>query len=76
MPSSEIADVSVTWCTAWNINIGMLYGLNAFKLQTPANHPEESVQHSERGESLKSGINLDILTNFIFVCFVFQVNAK
>jgi hypothetical protein len=49
---------------------------DAFKLHTPVNHPEESVQHSERGESLKSGINLDIFTNFIFVCFVFQVNAK
>jgi hypothetical protein len=26
----------------------------AFKLQTSVNHPEESVQHSEDGESLKS----------------------
>jgi hypothetical protein len=26
-----------------------------FKLQTPVNHPEGSMQHSERGESLKSG---------------------
>jgi hypothetical protein len=26
----------------------------AYKLQTPANHPEESIQHSEHGESLKS----------------------
>jgi hypothetical protein len=26
----------------------------AFKLQTPVNHPEESIQHSEHGESLKS----------------------
>jgi hypothetical protein len=25
----------------------------AFKLQTPVNHPEESIQHSEHGESLK-----------------------
>jgi hypothetical protein len=25
----------------------------AFKLQTPVNHPEESVQQSEHGESLK-----------------------
>jgi hypothetical protein len=28
----------------------------AFKLQTPVNHPEESLQHSEHGESLKSRI--------------------
>jgi hypothetical protein len=27
----------------------------AFKLQTPVNHPEESIQHSEHGESLKLG---------------------
>jgi hypothetical protein len=25
------------------------------KLQTPVNHPEESIQHSQHGESLKSG---------------------
>jgi hypothetical protein len=26
----------------------------AYKLQTRVNHPEESIQHSEHGESLKS----------------------
>jgi hypothetical protein len=26
----------------------------AFKIQTPGNHPEENIQHSEHGESLKS----------------------
>jgi hypothetical protein len=26
----------------------------AFKLQTPGNNPEESIRHSEHGESLKS----------------------
>jgi hypothetical protein len=26
----------------------------AYKIQTPGNHPEESIQHSEHGESLKS----------------------
>jgi len=25
----------------------------AYKIQTPGNHPEESIQHSEQGESLK-----------------------
>ena len=29
---------------------------SAYKIQTPGNYPEESVQHSERGESLKSEI--------------------
>ena len=28
----------------------------AYKIQTPGNYPEESIQHSEHGESLKSGI--------------------
>jgi hypothetical protein len=27
----------------------------ALKLQAPVNNPEESTQHSEHGESLKSG---------------------
>jgi len=26
----------------------------AYKIQTPGNYPEESIQHSEQGESLKS----------------------
>ena len=28
---------------------------SAYKIQTPGNYPEESIQHSEQGESLKSG---------------------
>jgi hypothetical protein len=28
----------------------------AYKIQTPGNYPEESIQHSEHGESLKSRI--------------------
>jgi hypothetical protein len=27
---------------------------SAYKIQTPRNYPEESIQHSEHGESLKS----------------------
>jgi len=27
---------------------------SAYKIQTPENYPEESIQHSEHGESLKS----------------------
>jgi len=30
--------------------------MSAYKFQTPANYPEESIQHSEHGESLKSRI--------------------
>jgi len=29
---------------------------SAYELQTPGNHPKESIQHSEHGESLKSRI--------------------
>jgi len=31
----------------------------AYKMQTPGNYPEESVQHGEHGESLKSRISYD-----------------
>jgi len=30
---------------------------SAYKIQTPGNYPEESIQHSEHGESLKSRIS-------------------
>jgi hypothetical protein len=30
---------------------------SAYKIQTPGNYPEESIQHPEHGESLKSKIN-------------------
>jgi len=29
--------------------------MSAYKIQMPGNYPEESIQHSEPGESLKSG---------------------
>jgi len=29
---------------------------SAYKIQTPENYPEESIQHTEHGESLKSRI--------------------
>jgi hypothetical protein len=29
---------------------------SAYKIQTPGNHPEENIQHTEHGESLKSKI--------------------
>ena len=34
---------------------------SAYKIQTPGNYPEESIQHSEHGESLKSSIFITIL---------------
>jgi hypothetical protein len=30
---------------------------SAYKIQTPGNYPEESLQHSEHGESLQSNLN-------------------
>jgi hypothetical protein len=33
---------------------------SAYKIQTPGNYPEESIQHSEHGESLKSRTKFDI----------------
>jgi hypothetical protein len=32
---------------------------SAYKTQTPGNYPEESIQHSEQGGSLKSSIILN-----------------
>jgi len=34
---------------------------SAYKIQTPGNYPEETTQHSEHGESLKSRM---VLSNF------------
>jgi len=40
--------------------LGYLYGKrSAYKIQTPGNYPEESIQYSEHGESLKSRIEED-----------------
>jgi hypothetical protein len=38
---------------------------SAYKIQTPGNYPEENIQHTEHGESLKSRI-LSPLTHFSF----------
>jgi len=34
---------------------------SAYKLQTPGNYPEESIQHSEHGESLIKNVYQDIV---------------
>jgi hypothetical protein len=36
------------------IFIGKCSETSAYKIQTPGNYPEENVQHTEHGESLKS----------------------
>jgi hypothetical protein len=32
--------------------------MSAYKIPTPGNHPEENIQHTEHGESLKSKITI------------------
>jgi len=34
----------------------LLSEMSAYKIQTSGNYPEESIQHSEHGESLKSRV--------------------
>jgi hypothetical protein len=49
-----------------------------YKIQTPGNYPEENIQHTEHGESLKSRIIQDIFNLkaeqlFLFIiCKFFQ----
>jgi hypothetical protein len=44
----------------------------AFKLQTPVNHPEESIQHSEHGESLKSRRYAVLWNSFAYLGTLFK----
>jgi hypothetical protein len=39
---------------------------SAYKIQTPGNYPEESIQHSEHGKRLKPKIAVTILTKCRF----------
>ena len=41
-----------------------------FKLQTPGNYPEESIQHIEQGESLKCRVLLSIKSIKICISLV------
>jgi len=43
---------------------------SAYKFQTPWNYPEESIQHSEHGESLNSRLNSDWFYVFKAKCCV------
>jgi len=36
---------------------------SAYKIQTPGNYPEETIQHTEHGESLKSRIDSCLITS-------------
>jgi hypothetical protein len=42
---------------------------SAYKIQTPGNYPEESKQHSEHGESLKSRILHSSFRNTVWTLY-------
>ena len=50
---------------------------SAYKIQTPGNYPEESIQQSEQGESLESGIidNL-LIETFCSRCVLYETQRK
>jgi len=39
---------------------------SAYKIQTPGNYPEENIQHTEHGESLKSRIRISCASSWFF----------
>jgi hypothetical protein len=41
--------------------------MSAYKIQTPGNHPQERIRHSQKGESLNSRVN-----NFILIIILIQ----
>jgi len=45
---------------------------SAYKIQTPGNYPEESIKHSEHGESLKSR-TYNLLRTVIFLWQEFKM---
>jgi len=46
------------------------------KIQTPGNYPEESIKHSEQGESLKSGKqNVLILHSKVYISRLLQAGG-
>jgi len=42
--------------------------MSAHKIQTPGNYPEESIQHSEYGKSLKSIISSNLTSSVEIIC--------
>jgi len=60
--------------------------MSVYKIQTPGNYPEESIQHSEHGESLKSRIHCiffitgrllwNVMAHAQKADFVFQRNRR
>jgi hypothetical protein len=42
--------------------------MSAYKIQMPGNYPEESIQHSEHGKSLKSIISSNLTSSVEIIC--------
>jgi hypothetical protein len=48
---------------------------SAYKIQTQGNYPEENIQYTEYGESLKSGIQITCLEFINTVCWTYMWKA-
>jgi hypothetical protein len=49
----------------------MCFETSAYKIQTPGNYPDENIQHTEHGESLKSRIVKGSLnSNYEYLLFI------
>ena len=45
---------------------------SAYEIQTPGNYPEENIQHTEHGESLKSGIYFHLKLTIIVTLLTYS----
>jgi hypothetical protein len=50
--------------------------MSAYKIQTPENYPEESIQHSEHGESLESRTVLCYMPNFLDIVMLITQSIR
>ena len=48
---------------------------SAYIIQKPGNYPEESMQHSEQGESFKSNIKI-VVSDEVHILFHFNIVLK
>jgi hypothetical protein len=49
---------------------------SAYKIQTPGNYPEENIQHTEHGESLKSRMTFALISCSVFVGNDYTIKAS
>jgi hypothetical protein len=50
--------------------------MSAYKIQTPGNHPEENIQHTEHGGSLKSKTTFIYFHNISFVTLFAYITPR